>query len=264
MTKPFHYQELQARVETQLELGRQRRELEIQYAALRRLEGLRDSFTHMVAHDMRGPLSAILASLELSLADLSGPAAGLGPKLRMAHEGATRLDAMISHMLELSRMESGTIPLDSCRCDLVRLVRRAVEAGAPMLDGRRVTVEADAPVYAWCDPVVIDRVLANLLDNALKFTSPQGTVRVLVAVDPEGARVAVRDGRSGRRPRTPAVHLQEVPPGPWWRPPATGWASAWRSASPRWMRTGGRIGVDSQPGQGCTFWFTLPVEAPAG
>lgn len=259
VVKPFQFQEVEARVRTQLELHRQRRELVDQFEALRRLESLRDSFTHMVAHDMRGPLTGILASLELSLADLPPACQGLRRKLELAHAGATQLSGMITQMLELSRMESGLMPVRPERCDLALLVQAAAAAHGAARGRRRLVLDLPGPVPAWCDPGLLDRVLANLMGNALKFTQEDGAVTVAARRSGGLARVEVRDDGPGIAPEHRQRIFEKFHQAPCGvRAHGAGLGLAFCKSAI--LAHHGEIGVDTEPGAGCTFWFTLPAE----
>jgi two-component system sensor histidine kinase/response regulator len=262
LTKPFQFEEAEARIKTHLEIQRQRRELKAQHEALLQLEYLRDSFTHMVAHDMRGPLTGIIASLELSLNQLSPVCAELKTKLGLALTQAVRLNDMIRQMLELSRMESREMPLEPSRCDLARLAEAALAAVAPTAGRRKLYLHAAGPVFAWCDPTLIHRVLVNLLGNALKFTSLDGTLELTVQAEGKGARVSLADDGPGIAPehqRSIFEKFHQAPGG--LRAHGVGLGLAFCKAALAAHQ--GEIGVVSE-GRGCTFWFTLPGEGAAG
>ena len=257
VTKPFHFSEVQARVQAHLELARQRRELREQHEALRRLEGLRDSFTHMAAHDMRTPLAGIIAALELALAERPDDP-GLRLKLEMAHARAADLDALITQMLELSRMESDAMPLECSVCDLALLAGAALDRFRPARGGRRLTLTAPGPVQARCDPAILDRVLQNLLGNAMKFTREDGSVELAVSVSAALVRVTVADDGPGIAEEFQAGIFDKFRQGPGGlRGSGLGLGLAFCRSAVEAHR--GRIGVVSRPGAGCTFWFTLPA-----
>ena len=93
ITKPFQFEEVEARVQTQLDLHRQRRELQTSYEQLRHLEELRDNLTHMVVHDMRSLLMAITAPLELAVIDSEEKRVAY---IEQAQRATTRLNEMLS------------------------------------------------------------------------------------------------------------------------------------------------------------------------
>jgi signal transduction histidine kinase len=259
VTKPFQFEEVQARVQTHLEISRQRRKLKEQHEALRSLEELRDSFTHMVAHDMRGYLSRIAAALELSLGEMPSGHPGLRKKLDMAHASIAELDEMITQMLELSRMESNSMPVQPCLCDLSRLAGSALDAFRPLKGKRKLRLKAPGPVLAWCDPNIVTRVLVNLLGNAMKFLPKDGSVDVTVARTGTQARVTVADDGPGIAPEFQQSVFQkfrQTPGGV--RAQGVGLGLAFCKSAVGAQH--GEIGVESSPGGGCTFWFTLPAE----
>jgi len=263
VTKPFQFEEVEARVRTHLELARQRRELKEQHETLKHLEDLRDTFTHMVAHDMRGPLAGIIASLELSLDDLRrGAGQGLGRKLELALESAGLLNDMISEMLELSRMESLTMPLDPCLVDLSAAAATAVASLRPAVVRQRLGVRPSGPMLAWCDPTIVHRILVNLLGNALKFIAADGAVEISLVRTGSQVRVTVTDDGPGL-PLDQQANVFEK----FWQLPGgartrgLGLGLAFCKSAVAAHR--GEIGVESRPGEGCAFWFTLPGQPPA-
>ena len=258
VTKPCQFQEVESRVRTHLEIRRRGRQLEEQNAALRRLEQLRDSFTHMVAHDMRTPLTGIIAGLELALEDLPPGDGGLRRKLEMAASRAGALAELITQMLQLSRMEAQELPLDRCLCDVSLLAESAMASVRTEGERRCLTVETPGPLLAWCDPGIVSRVLENLLGNALKFIPKDGKVRLTVADAGTRVRVSVADNGPGMEPAFQEHVFQkfnQAPSGA--RGQGVGLGLAFCKLAVEAHR--GEIGVDSSPGQGCTFWFTLPA-----
>jgi signal transduction histidine kinase len=258
VTKPFQFEEVQARVQAHLELGRQRRQLRAQHQALRSLEELRDGFTHMVAHDMRGHLSRISASLELSQEELPEGHPGLSKKLGLARASVADLDEMITQMLELSRMESNAMPMQPCLCDLSHLAEAALDFFRPGIGTRKLRLSAPGPVMAWCDPGIISRVLTNLLGNAMKFVSAEGSVGVTVACSDAQARVTVTDDGPGiaeEFQKTVFQKFRQSPGGV--RTHGVGLGLAFCKSAVEAHH--GEIGVESRLHDGCSFWFTLPA-----
>jgi len=261
ITKPFQFAEVEARLRTHLRIRRQERELREQYEALRHLENLRDSFTHMVAHDMRGPLTGILASLELSLHDAPPDLPRLRKKLELALGSASMLSAMINQMLELSRMESRNMPLEQGSCDLSKLLSATLDSFRPAAGRRTLTADVPGRLQVWCDPSVIGRVLGNLLDNALTFTAEDGSILLKAVRSGPAIRVEVTDDGPG----IPAEHhatifekFRKSPAGA--RVPGVGLGLAFCKSALAAHQ--GEIGLESRPDGGCTFWFTLRAVAP--
>ena len=146
--------------------------------ALRRSDAIKTAVLHAVSHDLRSPLTAIVAA-----------ASGLAnPELRLADEDrvelvttirseADRLNRIVGNLLDLSRLESGVASPHPELWPVDELVERVVEQLGPDAERVVVDVDADAPPVR-VDAVQIERVLVNLLDNALKFSPPGSPVHV--------------------------------------------------------------------------------------
>lgn len=260
VTKPFQVEEVEARVRTHLELSRQRRELRASYERLRELEHLRDSLTQMIVHDLRSPLTAIGMTLELLGQFVPGDEPGVADLLRGAQLGTQEMAGLIAQLLDISRMEAGQMPLRRLRGDLVDLAEAVQQSVAPLAGQRRVVLQSSGPVMASHDGELVTRVLRNLLVNAFKF-SPDGTeVRVGLGCDGGEARVTVTDSGGGIASEDHAKIFEKFGQAGN-RPKRHGTGLGLAFCKLAVAAHGGRIGVESQVGQGSTFWFTLPLES---
>ena len=190
VTKPFNFEEVGARVRTHLELRRQQRQLSQQnqelaasLARLHEIERLRDSLTHMMAHDMRSPLLAIQLSLDLLAPVNPEPDAMRAEMWRGARASAATIVEMIGQMIDVSRMEAGALQLKLATGNLVETVRSAVEAQRLLAGTQRLIFAAGEPVMARFDGDLLRRVVGNLIGNAIKFSAADGAVRVWIAGD---------------------------------------------------------------------------------
>ena len=125
------------------------------------------------------------------------------PEVRLMHRNARRLLYLITQLLDIARLEAGSLTLTTVPTDLGRTVRTTVEAFAPLAQAREVALgltTADPPANAeplYADPDKLEQILYNLLSNALKFTSRGGQVVVRVAYTAGQATVAVQDSGIG-------------------------------------------------------------------
>ena len=265
ITKPFQFQEVEARVRTHLELRRQRRDLEESYAHLRELEHLRDDLVHMIVHDLRNPLGAIGGYLDLIGAAEERTLSGKGRQYIGKATGiVTTLIGMINAMLDVSKLEAGAMELHLDRCDLGAMAEELV-SGMESLRGA-VVLTADVPaepVVVMADPDLLRRVVQNLVGNALKAVPGGGSVCVIVEPGTESVRVTVRDNGHG----VPPEHREKI----FEKFGQVGGASRRYGQSTGLGLTfcklavhahGGRIGVDSEEGKGSAFWFELDKRGP--
>jgi signal transduction histidine kinase len=241
--------------------ARQQRELEASYEKLRESERLRDSLVHMIVHDLRSPLSAITGYLELFAEEAK---ARMGAEtqvdLASAMRAARNMARMINGILDVSKMEARMMKLDVAECDLVQVVAQSLDDFESLIGARQIAFEhPQSPVLVRADQGIVSRIVQNLLANALRLTPAGGKISVGIAVEPEHVRVFVVDNGPG----IPADFHHKI---------FDKYAQVDAPTSSRHLTSGlglafcklaveahgGRIGVDSEPGSGSTFWFTLP------
>jgi signal transduction histidine kinase len=172
---------------------------------------------------------------------------------------------LVDSMLEVARMESEGLVLDLQPISLLPLITDAINRLHPQVEQYNIALDLDAPAelpFIQGDRNRLERVLSNLLDNALKYT-PEGGL-ITVAIRPVNGQVEVRVTDTG--PGIPSEHQERIfdrfarVPGSEGRHEGLGLGLAFcRSVI---EAHGGRIWVESEAGQGSTFAFTIPVETP--
>jgi len=266
ITKPFQLEEVEARVETHLELRRQKRRLQETLDELRKAETLRDSLVHMIVHDLRSPLTGIYAYLEL----IEESAAGALPaKLRGyiddALKSARQMIGIVSDILDTSKLQAGQLKLVLEDCELDGAVEESIAGLAALLKTRKIRfVRRERPAVVRADRGLVLRVIQNLLANALKFTPDGGLISVSITDAAGGTRVSLSDNGPGIAPEYREEIFKkfaqvELPAGR--QKYSTGLGLAFCKLAVE--AHGGRIGVESEAGKGSTFWFELPAR-PAG
>ena len=260
VTKPLQFEDVAARVRTHLEIHRQRRLLQEQHDSLARLEAQRNAFTHMMAHDMKSPLTGLMCSLGLALEGLPPQLSTERSHLKRAQACAERVLSMINKMLELNRLETGSMPLSRCHFDLSGLARETADSLHCIQGHRRLTVSGPVSGNASGDQELVRRVLTNLLENAFKFTPDGSAIEVQVTYPGAFARVAVIDEGPGIAPEHHrAIFGKFSQASTEYRNNGFGLGLAFCKLAVE--AQGGEIGVESRPGKGSAFWFTLPGSA---
>lgn len=201
VSKPFIAAELLARVRAHLRTKALRDELECQLEIvrrqneeLRRLETLKEALTEMVIHDMNNPVTSILGNLEMVRQLPPALSSPQREALQAAVNSTKRLMRMIRNLMDLRHLEEGQWMPQRSPVDIQELVRDVLaELDIPhMKPGLEVEVSA-APAVCWLDRYLIERVLANLLDSAVKFTKSTGKVEIRGELVGDRYRLSVSD-----------------------------------------------------------------------
>ena len=160
-------------------------------------ERLRQDLTHMIVHDLRSPLSSVMAAIDLLIKGVSGELNTTQRSvLNIAYASSLQMLEMINTLLDISRLEAGRMPLELEICAVRPLVERAAEQLTSLAQERNMAIQSDIPAdlpLVRADSELIVRVLQNLLDNALKFSGRGCTVLVRAftgtRADPDAADV---------------------------------------------------------------------------
>jgi len=161
----------------------------------------KDEFIALLAHELRNPLAPIVTALELLRRHRPDPAVEryCGIIDRQTHV----LTRLVDDLLDLSRASRGALALRRERTTAAAVIARAVEASRPLLEGAHHALKIsvpDEPIELEVDPIRINQVLCNLLNNAAKYTEPGGHIEVRAARDGAQVLLAVRDDGLGIAP----------------------------------------------------------------
>jgi PAS domain S-box-containing protein len=233
---------------------------------LRQLMQLKDEYTALISHDLRTPLTAILGQAQLLQRHLARGEDTEG-RVQMQLESIVvqtrRMDAMIKDLLESSRLETGTMQLRKEPVDLAQVAANVAEhiglAGyrgriQTVIDGRRAVISADL--------AQIERLLSNLLTNALKYSAPDTPVVVSVASSADEAIVSVADQGSGISPEDlPRVFERFARVGGGAQTGIEGVGLGLYIARLIVEAHSGRLWAESEVGKGSIFSCALPVDA---
>ncbi len=234
----------------------------------RAVERLREDMTHTMVHDLRNPLGSISSSLEMILEGMFGEAPpDQRQVLQIAQHSAHRMLGLINAILDVSRLESGRMPIERRAFGLADLVAEVLEAQSALASEKGIRLEnsvsSELPP-AWADRNMIMRVLQNLVGNAIKFTPSGGLVSVAARRVEQAPQtklaVQVRDTGPGIPLEIqPRLFQKFVSGGHPERGSGLGLAFSRLAVEAH----GERIWVESIPGQGTTFTFSLAIARPS-
>jgi signal transduction histidine kinase len=214
LAKPIRREEFLAKVRSLLrvrglivELEEARARLAARNVALEELEALKETLAQTLVHDLKNPLAAILANLDLL--ERSSHDETVGRLSRRCRSAAGRMHRMILDLLDVAGLEEGRLKLQTDPADAVPIVRRAAEDLDPTARARNVRIEVEAsdqPCPIVADLSVLHRVVENLITNAVEHTPAGGRVVIRVGPRDEGVEIAVAD----EGPGIPEPHRERV------------------------------------------------------
>jgi signal transduction histidine kinase len=170
------------------------------------LERVREEFAAIVAHDLRTPLQSVLLQIELLLGQASGGASSVPvATLQTMKRNGYRLERLTRDLLEASRIDAHRVVLDRREVDLPELVSGLVVQIEGALGTHAITVEIGGELPSVsADPLRIEQILTNVLENAGKFSPEGAPIRIVVAAEGGGATLSIED-------RGPGIAPEEIP-----------------------------------------------------
>ncbi len=246
--------------------------------ALREANRRMDEFLGMAGHELRTPLTVISGNIQLARRqviksidedgkyadDLAGKLELIQTLLDRAERQVRLQNRLVGDLLDISRIQANKIALKLESFDLVAIVREAVQDQCLLVPTRsiRLQMPSQAMVPVVADADRIGQVITNYLTNALKYSAADRPVEVLLAIEGRMARVSVHDEGPGLSPTEQQAiweRFYQVE-----RITARGGYGAGLGLGLHICRTiieqhQGQVGVQSAPGEGATFWFTLPL-----
>ncbi len=238
-------------------------QLEREQQNLERLERIRKDFVINVSHELRTPLASIQGYTETLLDGALHDQENNVRFLTIIQQNAARLGRLIADIMTLSRAELKTQKFQFASYPVAHLLDEAIDTMRPVAEKKEIQLILEPPAEAaevFCDSGATHQILANLLDNAIKYTPEGGTVTLGTAIEPSTVRFLIRDTGIGI-PRHELPRLFErfyrVDKA---RSRELGGTGLGLAIVKHLVRAqGGDVAVESDVGRGSTFSFTLPV-----
>jgi PAS domain S-box-containing protein len=228
---------------------------------LREIDRLKSEFIATASHELRTPLSSVLMGICLLLEDAAGALTEAQRDiLSTCREDCARLEKLMHDLLDLNRIEAGESPPQLTTMSATTLLRQAAEALRAQVEAKDLTLTIDVPLTlpaVLADRLQIERVVANLVSNAIRHTERGGEIHITAALRNGYVTLSVVDTGMGIPPAyQPRLFdkFVQVPNAP------AGGAGLGLAISKHIIEAhSGRMSVQSEPGHGSTFTFTLPV-----
>lgn len=257
------HEELEKRVETRTaELGAANKALELQNREVERATRLKSKFLASMSHELRTPLNAIVGFSDL-LAEQTAGQLNDKQKRFVNHirQGSSHLLQLINDILDLSKIEAGQLELHCEDFQIAETLPEVLSTIRPLAMAKNIKVEQELEINAavFADRVRFKQILYNLLSNAVKFTPKDGRITLRCYLADVSVCVSVMDTGIGIRPEDQAMVFEEFrqvegKAGDSQEGTGLGLAITRRLVE----QQGGKILLQSEPGKGSTFSFTLP------
>lgn len=229
----------------------------------RRLEEMRREFVANVSHELRTPLTYLQGYTEAILDGLAADPAEEKKYLKIILDETLRLRRLVSDLLDLSRIEAGQLALEKGEVNLAELCSEVAEKVRPLAEEKGIRLELDIPAAlpaAWGNADRLQQVLINLLDNALRHTGAGGKVAVTAKVQGEELVVSVHDTGPGIPPEDLPYIFERFYKVEKARTRTTAGTGIGLAIVKGLVEAhGGRVWVESTPGKGSVFTFTVPA-----
>ncbi|MEJ2740125.1 MAG: HAMP domain-containing sensor histidine kinase, partial [Dehalococcoidia bacterium] len=224
-----------------------------------RTEHIKDEFISLVSHELRTPMTVITGALSVAM-DRGISSDDSKQLLQEAVHSSADLAQILDNMLELSRYQSNRLQLTVTRTNIVQLLQNIAETEKKRLDSHSLSLEiADGLPPIDVDEIRVCQIMRNLISNSVKYSPSNTEIHVSVGKNDEHILVGIRDEGNGISPEDqarlfqPFERLQQNSS----NKPGLGLGLL---VCRRLVEAhGGKIWVDSKPGKGSTFWFTLPL-----
>ena len=230
---------------------------------LREIDRFKTQFLANMSHELRTPLNSIIGFSRVMLKGIDGPLTDLqSSDLQSIHSSGQHLLSLINSILDMSKIEAGKMELAIEETDLQPVLEAVIDTTKALIKDRSVelhTVVPESLPAVWADAQRVRQVLLNLMSNAAKFTD-EGRITLSAEVGPEFVTMSVADTGIGIDPEAQNrlfIPFQQVDGSTTRRAGGTGLGLAISRSFVELQ--GGEIWVESEPGKGSTFSFTLPI-----
>lgn len=229
---------------------------------------LKSDFISTVTHELRTPLCIFRNILSNALAGVHGPISKrLKENLEMAQQGVERLSRIISDFLDISKIESGSLQLDLCLCSLNELITETCRSLKLLASAKKIRIQTTLPAkhsFAWVDRDRIVQVLINLIGNAIKFIPIRGRIEVILEEHEDQITIQVRDDGPGLSREDMSRIFDRFVQAKIVKGPGQHGTGLGLTISRGLVQMhSGTLWVESEPGKGCVFSFTIPRQLNA-
>ena len=227
---------------------------------LKRLQQQKDDFISIASHELKTPITSLRASIQLMnrMKDMPAAEGRIAKLIEQADKSMQKVIILIDDLLNVSRMNEGQLQLSKTQFTLSHLLNQCCQH-VRMGGNYNLIFQGDENLTVYADEHRIDQVVVNFINNAVKYAP--GSKDIYLTVERQGnmARIAVKDTGPGIDPEKQAHLFNRYYRADYTDYQTSGLGLGLYISSEIIKKHGGNIGVESEPGKGSSFWFTLPL-----
>ncbi len=263
LVKPFNSDELLVRIKNHLDLINSKRKIEIQARELAQANALKDKMFSVISHDLRSPVSSIKLALDFISSGLIKPTDELfNETIKDLVKTTDEAYILLENLLGWAKSQSNILVLYPESVDLNRMANGIVGLLRLSSENKKIRIDNKIPegITVFADLQMLQSVLRNLLSNALKFTSENGTIEIAAVEKNAEVKISVKDSGVGiSEERLSRIFDQDHPEKTFGTNKESGSGLGLVLCKDFVEKNGGRIWAESEVAKGSTFSFTIPA-----
>ena len=227
--------------------------------SIKKLEQQKDEFISIASHELKTPLTTLKAALQMLDKLKQNPLSEMLPKvIDQANRNVHKVTSLVDTLLNIHRIQEGKLVLQATSFRLSELVNACCNY-LSITSRQKINIQGDKDVMVFADELSVDQVITNIVTNAIKYAPKSHEILISVERQEPFAKVSIKDSGPGiPREKLPFIFQRYYQHGVTdFRNPGLGLGLFISSEIIK--RNGGQIGVESEVGQGSTFWFTVPL-----
>jgi PAS domain S-box-containing protein len=224
----------------------------------RKLMKQKDEFISIASHELKTPITSLKASIQLLNRMKNDPSSPMFPKLiEQAGKSLQKLNSLVNDLLNVNRIAQGQLSLRKTTFNLAEMIEECCQLVHSTT--HHVDIKGNLDLMVYADEQRIDQVVVNMVNNAIKYATDSKQIDIIIEKIDGAAKVSVKDNGPGIAAEKIPYLFDRYYRADYSGVQFSGLGLGLYISADIIKKHGGEIGVDTEPGKGSTFWFTLPI-----
>jgi PAS domain S-box-containing protein len=224
------------------------------------LDQRKDDFLSIASHELKTPITSLRLGLQLLDMIKEKPFSPMhGRLIEQSNKSVEKMNDLVDTLLNVKRMTDGELKLNKATFNIAQMLNDS--CGHVRVDGKyNLHIEGDTALEVFADEHRIDQVVVNFVNNAIKYAPNSRDIHIIIEHTGKNVRISVKDNGPGIAKNKVPYIFERYYQADNSNPSYHGLGLGLYICSEIVSKHNGAIGVESEPGEGCTFWFTLPLQ----